>query len=177
MKGIPLILGNDLAGDKVVVDPQVLEIPCKDTKWEQGKQFEGLFPSCAVTRAMAKAIQSGTHTGKDDELRDKKLMPTESTETSPGGTQVSSQSTRTDALRISMKPYTADKPRESVKNIMLSTRKLILDQDKDQEIWKLKQHALDEKEASKVPVCYFVKDGVLMRNGVPLMLKLLTNGR
>ena len=85
VKGISLILGNDLAGDKVVVNPQVLETCCKDTKWEQGKQFEGLFPSCAVTRAMAKTTQIGTHTGKDDELRDEKLMLAESAGTFPGG--------------------------------------------------------------------------------------------
>ena len=167
VQGISLILGNDLAGDKVVVNPQVLEIPCKDTKWEQGKQFEGLFPSYVVTRAMAKATQIGTHTEKDDELRDEKLTPAESVGTSPGRTQDSSQSARTDALQISVKPHTAGKPKESVKNIMLSTQRLILDQDKDQEIRKLKQHALDEKEASKVPVCYFVKDGVLMRKWRP----------
>ena len=44
VKGISLILGNDLAGDKVVVNPQVLEIPCKDTKWEQGKQLKFCSP-------------------------------------------------------------------------------------------------------------------------------------
>ena len=108
-------------------------------------------------------MQSGTHTGKDDELRDEKLMPAESTGTSPGGTQDSSQSARTDALQISMKVHTAGEPRDSVRNMMLSSQKLILDQDKDQEIRKLKQHTLDEKEASKVPMCYFVKNGVLMR--------------
>ena len=167
VKGISLILGNDLAGNKVVVNPQVLEIPCKDTKWEQAKRFEGLFLSCMVTRAMAKATQIGTHTGKDDELTDEKLTPTESAGTSPGGTQDSSQSARTDAFQISMKPHTPGEPKESVENIMLSTQKLILDQDKDHKIRKLKQHSLDEKEASKVPVCYFVKDGVLMRKWRP----------
>ena len=56
--------------------------------------------------------------------------------------------------------------RESVENIV-SAKKLILDQDKDQGIRKLKQHALDEKEASKVPVCCFVKNGVLLRKWCP----------
>ena len=125
------------------------------------------FYSCAITHAMAKAIQSETHIGKDDELRDDKLTPVESTGTSPGGTQDSSQFARTDALQISMKSHTAGEPNESVKNMMLSTQTLILDQDKDQEIRKLKQHALDEKEASKVPMCYFVKSGVLMRKWHP----------
>ena len=87
VKGISLILENDLAGDKVVVNPQVLEIPCKDTRWEQEKQYESLFPSCSVARAMAKAIQSETHSRKDDEWRGDKLTPVESTGASPGGTQ------------------------------------------------------------------------------------------
>ena len=78
---------------------------------------------------MAKATQIGTHTGKDDELRDEKLMPAESAGTSPGGTQDSSQSAKIDAFQISMKPHTPGEPKESVENIMLSTQKLILDQD------------------------------------------------
>ena len=56
VKGISLILGDDLACDKVVINPQLLEILCKEAKWEQEEQYEGLFPSCAVTHAMAKAI-------------------------------------------------------------------------------------------------------------------------
>ena len=43
VKGISLILGNDLAGDKVVVNPQVSEIPSKEVKWELDAQYEGLF--------------------------------------------------------------------------------------------------------------------------------------
>lgn len=60
MKGISLILGNDLAGDKVIVDPHVSEVPCKEAEWERGKQIDGLFPSCAVTRAMTKATLKAT---------------------------------------------------------------------------------------------------------------------
>lgn len=43
VKGISLILGNDLAGDKVVVNPHVSDVPCKGAEWEIGKQMEGLF--------------------------------------------------------------------------------------------------------------------------------------
>ena len=34
VKGISLILGNHLAGDKIVVNPQVSETPSKEVKWE-----------------------------------------------------------------------------------------------------------------------------------------------
>ena len=54
-KGVHLLLGKDLAGDKVVVDPLVTDTPNigqTDDPIEQ--EIPDLYPSCAVTRAMAK---------------------------------------------------------------------------------------------------------------------------
>ena len=54
-KGVHLLLGNDLVGDKVVVNPIVTDTPNKgqtDDPIEQ--EIPDLYPSCAVTRAMAK---------------------------------------------------------------------------------------------------------------------------
>ena len=54
-KGVHLLLGNDLAGDKVVVNPLVTDTPIigqTDDPIEQ--EIPDLYPSCAVTRAMAK---------------------------------------------------------------------------------------------------------------------------
>ena len=53
--GNHLLLGNDLAGAKVVLNPLV----CDKTLIDQspdlvGQEFPDLFPACAVTRAMAK---------------------------------------------------------------------------------------------------------------------------
>ena len=50
---VHLILGNDLAGDKVVVNAVVTEKP----RFEQSpdpveKEILGLYPACAMTRAM-----------------------------------------------------------------------------------------------------------------------------
>ena len=53
-KGVHLLLGNDLAGDKVVVNPLVTDTPNigqTDDPIEQ--EIPDLYP-CAVTRAMAK---------------------------------------------------------------------------------------------------------------------------
>ena len=53
-KGVHLLLGNDLAGDKVVVNPLVTDTPCMDQSPDPIEQeLPDLFPSCAVTRAMA----------------------------------------------------------------------------------------------------------------------------
>ena len=54
-KGVHLLLGNDLAGDKVVVNPLLTNIPCIDQPPDPIEQeIPDLYPSCAVTRAMAK---------------------------------------------------------------------------------------------------------------------------
>ena len=54
-KGVHLLLGNDLAGDKVVVNPLVTDTPCMDQSPDPIEQeLPDLYPSCAVTRAMAK---------------------------------------------------------------------------------------------------------------------------
>ena len=59
-KGVHLLLGNDLAADKVVVNPLLTNIPCIDQPPDPIEQeIPDLYPSCAVTRAMAKkAIQN-----------------------------------------------------------------------------------------------------------------------
>ena len=48
-------MGNDLAGNKVVINPVVTENPClNQTSDPIEKEIPGLYPSCAVTRAMSK---------------------------------------------------------------------------------------------------------------------------
>ena len=54
-KGVHLLLGNDLAGDKVVVNSLLTNMPCIDQPSDYIEQeIPDLYPSCAVTRAMAK---------------------------------------------------------------------------------------------------------------------------
>ena len=55
IEGISFLLGNDIAGDLVVPDPVVCPEPLSDNPTaDLEKKFTGLFPSCAVTRSMAK---------------------------------------------------------------------------------------------------------------------------
>ena len=50
-----MLLGNDLAGDKVVAKPLVTDTPCMDQFTVPIEQeLPDLYPSFAVTRAMAK---------------------------------------------------------------------------------------------------------------------------
>ena len=57
--GVHLLLGNDLARDKVVVNPLVTDTPCMDQSLDQSpdpieQELPDLYRSCAVTRAMVK---------------------------------------------------------------------------------------------------------------------------
>ena len=53
--GVHLLLGNDLAGDKVVVNQLVTDFPCMDRSLDPiERELPDLDPSCAITRAMAK---------------------------------------------------------------------------------------------------------------------------
>ena len=55
LKGVHLRLSNDLAGDKVVVNPLVTDTPnIGQTDDPIQQEIPDLYPSCAVTRAMAK---------------------------------------------------------------------------------------------------------------------------
>ena len=50
---ISLILGSYLAGEKVMVDPRVVEKPRDDEKTERlAEKFPGIFPASVVTRSI-----------------------------------------------------------------------------------------------------------------------------
>ena len=66
VEGISLILGNDLAGEKVMVDPRVVEKPRDDERTEKlAEKFPGIFPASVVTRSM-KAKAAIKEQGKEE---------------------------------------------------------------------------------------------------------------
>ena len=58
----------------------------------------------------------------------------------------------------------------------MSRSKLYKEQHNDSEILPLLERAFDEKEIDQVPVCFYVKNDILMRNGVLLMSQQKTSG-
>ncbi len=58
LKGISLILGNDLAGSKVSCLPEVVDIPCmSESNSVLTQEFPNVFHSCVVTRAQARKFE------------------------------------------------------------------------------------------------------------------------
>ena len=54
-KGVHLILGNELAGDTVVVNAIVIKKPNSEKSPDPvEKRIPGLYPACVVTRAMSR---------------------------------------------------------------------------------------------------------------------------
>ena len=136
---VHLLLGNDLAGDKVVVGPVIYDKPCFDQVPDPiESEHPGLYLSCTVTRAMSRkeALEENTSSEVDY-----------------------SETFFSQAFKV-------DEGFEPAEG-SLSKESLIKKQHKDPKISCLFQKAVDESEISKHPVCYFVENDVLMRKWRP----------
>ena len=166
VKGITVLLGNDLAGGRVVANPKVSNKPQMLTD-DDGttKHLSELFPACAVTRAMQRARSSSNTSFEQNEPEDSTLSSTledeqlDLTDTFlghlPGDSPTSSNHTAKQQVN------------ESNVHSALSRQDLIKEQAGDCEVQSLSCYALSEKEAAVIPICYFWKQGVLMRKWRP----------
>ena len=162
VEGISLILGNDLAGERVMVDPRVVEKPRVNEKTERlAEKFPGIFPASVVTRSMKAKKEAIKEQGKEEidlsgtflenidvkfeernkEKADKALMRNESR---------------------NVKENIPEK-QESESKSVISRQNLIVEQSKDKELLDLFKIALTPLEAEKVSVGYLIKDNILMR--------------
>ena len=162
VEGISLILGNDLAGEKVMVDPRVVEKPRDDERTEKlAEKFPGIFPASVVTRSMKAKKEAIKEQGKEEiglsgtflenidvkfeernkEKVDKALMRNESR---------------------NVKENIPEK-QESESKSVISRQNLIVEQSKDKELLDLFKIALTPVEAEKVSVGYLIKENILMR--------------
>ena len=153
VEGISLILGNDLAGNRVITDPCMCSTPRLSTESEESElQRSGVFPSCAITRAMAK---KNTDSAGD-------------TMTELVG-QMDNSLTDLSTLSHSNEPHSTKVTGEqgALTSPQLTRDQLIKDQQADQDLSIIAQRAGSEQEARDYPVCYFMKNGVLMRKWRP----------
>ena len=162
VEGISLILGNDLAGERVMVDPRVVEKPRVNEKTERlAEKFPGIFPASVVTRSMKAKKEAIKEQGKEEidlsgtflenidvkfeernkEKADKALMRNESR---------------------NVKENIPEK-QESESKSVISRQNLIEEQSNDKELLDLFKVALTPVEAEKVSVGYLIKDKILMR--------------
>ena len=167
-KGVHLLLGNDLAGDKVVVNPLLTSTPCVDQPPDPIEQeIPDLYPSCAVTRAMAKKakLYDGMQDiNLTDTLIGQSFNKEISTSLSPSQSDIQTDpSNPRSGSENDLSPSTSNDQGHD----QMSRSQLCKEQHSDSEILPLFERALNKKEIPQVPVCYYVKNGILMRKWRP----------
>lgn len=151
MEGVLLILGNDLAGERVIPDLQVV------TKQEVRKEVEGnveatshIFPACVVTRAMAKEMNKTESEDLIVNLADTCMAHCE-------GENV------TESVSY-LTPLTD----QETDHVISERVKLIEEQMNDPEVARLAQEAVDGDDELGVTLeCFFKQSGVFMRKWRP----------
>ncbi|KAK4318304.1 hypothetical protein Pmani_010713 [Petrolisthes manimaculis] len=147
VEGVSLLLGNDLAGDKVTADPVVVEKPLDECDTQAlESEIPGIFPSCAVTRAKTRAMSysdgrvNNSCEGIEDNLGLGNLF----------GEDANHES------RL-----------HTIENVPIERNVLIEEQSNTKELKELMNRAVTEEESVTVPECYYFKFGVLMRKWRP----------
>ena len=155
--GVTLLLGNDLAGDRVVLEPVVCKSPVEEESTERlEKELSHVFPSCVVTRSMVnKTI---------DESID--LSDSFFSEMVDGGAGVSPETVCSGPESLIAHTERCPKVCDFGPTVLNRSR-LLEEQGKDSDILSLGQKALSVDEMPTVPVCYYKKDGILMRKWRP----------
>uniref|UniRef100_A0A8K9V3F6 Gypsy retrotransposon integrase-like protein 1 n=1 Tax=Oncorhynchus mykiss TaxID=8022 RepID=A0A8K9V3F6_ONCMY len=153
VKGVTFIMGNDIAGGKVVPVLEVLDKSDHSLSNELAQSYPHVFPACAVTRAQA--LQEGdvidlsnTVLFKEDDQED-------------------------GLCDTSEKLITSDKqPRKELKNVELiadaiqlpvTREQLIANQKVDNKLVKCFSSVVSLEEVKKKNVAYFIDGNLLMR--------------
>jgi hypothetical protein len=161
------LLGNDLAGGKVVPDPIVCEKLTSDVASDD--ENDDLYPAYAVTRSMTRRkeveedVQPLDPAGSSHDLdfSDTFLIDLDCS------SDVISQPFKSDSpLKTS-----ADDPNTDIQlnhdQGTLSREQLLSEQNKDLDIIQLSKRELPPEEAAKVGECFYIKDRILMRKWRP----------
>ena len=137
-----------MAGDKVVVSPVVSEKPVEVAETEQLQvEFPGIFPDCVVTRSQARRAAQDDADSVDVEENSGVWLA--------------------ETFFKGLNDGDADAGSVANSGELFSKSSLVEAQQADSKLKGLFQTACSEAEAEKVPECYYVKDGMLMRKWRP----------
>ena len=162
VEGISLILGNDLAGEKVMVDPRVVEKPRDDVKTERlAEKFPGIFPASVVTRSMKAKKEAIKEQGKQEIGLSGTFLENIDVKFEERNKEKAEKALMRNESR-NVKENIPEK-QESESKSVISRQNLIEEQSNDKELLDLFKIALTPVEAEKVSVGYLIKDNILMR--------------
>ena len=162
VEGISLILGNDLAGEKVMVDPRVVEKPRDDKKTERlAEKYPGIFPASVVTRSIKAKKEAIKEQGKKEiGLSGTFLVNIDGKFEERNKVKAEKALVRNESRNV--KENIPEKQEGESKSV-ISRQNLIEEQSNDKELLDLFKIALTPVEAEKVSVGYLIKDNILMR--------------
>ena len=162
VEGISLILGNDLAGEKVMVDPRVVEKPRDDENTERlAEKFPGIFPASVVTRSMKAKKEAIKEQGKEEIGLSGTFLENIDVKFEERNKEKADKALMRNKSR-NVKENIPEK-QESESKSVISRQNLIEEQSNDKELLDLFKVALTPVEAEKVSVGYLIKDNILMR--------------
>ena len=162
VEGISLILGNDLAGERVMVDPRVVEKPRDDEETEKlAEKFAGIFPASVVTRSMKAKKEAKKEQGKEEIG----LLGTFLENIDVKFEERNKEKSYKALMRNESRNVKENIPEklESESKSVISRQNLIEEQSNDKELLDLFKIALTPVEAEKLSVGYLIKDNILMR--------------
>ena len=162
VEGISLILGNDLAGERVMVDPRVVEKPRDDEKTERlAEKFPGIFPASVVTRSMKAKKEAIKEQGKEEIGLSGTFLENIDVKFEERNKEKADKALMRNKSR-NVKDNIPEK-QESESRSVISRQNLIEQQSNDKELLDLFKLTLTPVEAEKVSVGYLIKDNILMR--------------
>ena len=162
VEGISLILGNDLAGEKVMVDPRVVEKPRDDEKMERlAEKFTGIFPASVVTRSMKAKKEAIKEQGKEEIGLSGTFLENIDVKFEERNSEKAEKALMRNESR-NVKENIPEK-QESESKLVISRHNLIVKQSKDKELLDLFKIALTPVKPEKVSVGYLIRDNIMMR--------------
>ena len=155
LEGVYFILGNDLAGSRVNLQPELLVVdePGPETQGLSVDETAMVFPSCVVTRAAARRARDSKEVEEPSGSSCRKNCPGDGSTTLPPGDG--------NCMRNSVDTL------ESTGSSSLSRAQLIADQKNNSELCQLAENAASVDEASGMATCYYSDSGILMRKWRP----------
>ena len=162
VEGISLILGNDLAGERVMVDPRVVEKPRDNEKTERlAEKFPGIFPASVVTRSMKAKKEAIKEQGKEEIGLSGTFLENIDVKFEERNKEKADTALMRNESR-NVKENIPEKQERESKSV-ISRQNLIVEQSKDKELLDLFKITLTPVEAEKVSVGYLIRENILMR--------------
>ena len=149
VEGISLILGNDLAGERVMVDPRVVKKPRDDEKNERlAEKFPGIFPASVVTLSMKAKKEAIKEQGKEEIGLSGTFLENIDVKFEERNSEKAEKALMRNESR-NVKENIPEK-QESESKLVISRQNLIEEQSNDKELLDLFKIALTPVEAEKV---------------------------